>query len=73
MRGYRRWKGRVGGSRFEQNKLYSCIKFQTVKKVSELEMELSQSVAGGGVSVSDDLRLFFKTFSHLRHRTKDPN
>lgn len=41
--------------------------------MSDLEMGLVQSVVVGGVSVSDGLKLFCKTSSHPRPRTKDPN
>ena len=53
--------------------LYSCIKKSNNKKISEMELVLFQSLAVGGVSVSDDSRLFFETFPHLRHRTENPN
>lgn len=70
----RRWKGRVGGSRFDQNTLIIFMfKTSNNERMSELEMGLVQSPVVGGVSVSDDLKLFFKTSSHPRPRTQDPN
>lgn len=59
MSGYRRrCKGRMGGVDLIKHIIFMYKKSNN-KKISEMELELFQSLVVGGVSVSGDFMLFF--------------